>query len=207
MKKITLCLGVGFIAMAMLPSCGKDAKEQKTSVASKNTTPAAQTAEQGTLPNYRFVNVDSIGLKYNLAVDFNEQMISLQNNIAEEEKKQQNLAQSKLSALEKRAQAAQQMTDMNAARSQMEGIQKEAEEVQRQAQQKMADVGSNAEKQIANNAKILQDSLTNFLRDYAQEKGYDAIFVNQTAPYYNPALDITDEVIEGLNARYNKVKK
>lgn len=39
------------------------------------------------------------------------------------------------------------------------------------------------------------------------QKGYDAILFKAATLYINPALDITNEVVEGLNARYNKVKK
>lgn len=205
MKKKFLYACIGLTAMSVLPSCGNS--DSKEAPASKNAAAKAVTMAPGTMPNYRFVNLDSIGLKYNLAIDFNEQMIRLQNSLSEEEKRQQNIAQSKLAGLEKRAQEAQSLTDPVAMRSQLESINKEYESLQRQAQQKMADAAANAEKTIAENSKILQDSLTNFLRYYAEQRGYDAILVNSAAPYYNPALDVTDEVVEGLNARYNKVKK
>lgn len=199
-------LGISLMMMAALcaVSCGNSETKEKT--AQKNKTATAVPAP-GTMPNYRFVNLDTISVKYNLAIDFNEQMIRLQNGLADEEKRQQNLAQNKLAALEKKAQAAQQLTDPVAMRSQLESIQKEYEDIQRSAQQKLAEAGINAEKSMADNSKILQDSLTNFLREYAEQRGYDAILVNSAAPYYNPALDVTDEVVEGLNARYNKVKK
>ena len=35
---------------------------------------------------------------------------------------------------------------------------------------------------------------------------YDAIFFKNATLYINPNLDITDEIVEGLNARYNKKK-
>lgn len=203
MKKTILGLGVMMFAAVSAVSCGNSA--DKNSAPQKNVSKGTAAAV-GVLPNYRFVNLDTISVKYNLAIDFNEQMIRLQNGLAEEEKRQQTLAQNKLAALEQKAQAAQQLTDPNAMRAQLESIQREYDNIQRNAQQKMAEAGMNAEKTIADNSKTLQDSLTNFLRDYAEQRGYDAVLVNSAAPYYNPALDVTDEVVEGLNARYNKVK-
>ena len=43
--------------------------------------------------------------------------------------------------------------------------------------------------------------------DYNKIKGYDAILFKSAGAYFNPALDITDEVVKGLNDRYNKVQK
>lgn len=47
----------------------------------------------------------------------------------------------------------------------------------------------------------LSDSISNFVRDYNATRGYDAILLREAGVYFNPALDITAEVIEGLNAR------
>ncbi len=62
------------------------------------------------------------------------------------------------------------------------------------------------EQQIAEQAAFqqqqLQDSLTNFLNDYAKTKGFDVIIVKTPGTYLNPSLEITADVIEGLNARY-----
>lgn len=202
MKKTVLSVALMALAVITTVSCGKS--DDKGATLAKAV--SAKASQTGYMPNYRFVNLDTIGLKYNLAIDFNEQMIRLQNGLAEEEKRQQQIAQNKLAALEKRAQNAQQLTDAAAMRAEMESINRQYEEIQRQAQQKLAEAGMNAEKTIADNSQVLQDSLTSFLRDYAALRGYDAILVNTAAPYYNPALDVTDEVVEGLNARYNKVK-
>lgn len=209
MNNKILSLGVGLLGACMLAACGgKEEAPKKAKVNNKAlSTATAPGADAAAGPNYRFINVDTISKKYNLAIDFNEQMIRLQNSLAEEDKRQQQAAQSKMAALEKRAHEAQTMTDPNAMRKEIESIQSQYESIQTEAQRKLTELAANAEKTTARNAQVLQDSITNFLRDYAEEMGYDAIIVNQAAPYYNPALDITDEVVEGLNARYNKVKK
>ena len=71
MKKTILSVGLGLMALAVLPSCGGDKAESGKAAASKNSTPvAAKKADSGNLPNFRFIDSDTIGLKYNLAVDF-----------------------------------------------------------------------------------------------------------------------------------------
>lgn len=203
MKKRILSVGILMVALAMVTSCG-NSDSKKTETKSKNATPAAVTGSQpGAGLNIRFINIDTIGLKYNLAIDFNEQMIRLQNNLAEEEKKQRNSLQASATSLQNKMKAAQSEAEASALQGEYDNLQK----MQSNAEQKLSQMGADMEKTLTNNAKTLQDSLSNFLRDYAAEKGYDAILVNTAAPYYSPALDITDEVLEGLNNRYNKVKK
>lgn len=49
----------------------------------------------------------------------------------------------------------------------------------------------------------LNDSLNNCVRDINAVLGYDAILFRESGVYFNPALDITDQIITVLNARYN----
>ena len=42
---------------------------------------------------------------------------------------------------------------------------------------------------------------------YNSTRGYDAILLKQAGLYFNPALDITDEIVKGLNSRYTRVEE
>ena len=46
-----------------------------------------------------------------------------------------------------------------------------------------------------------------FSQDYAKKNNYDMILFKSATGYINPSLEVTDEVIEGLNKRYTKVAK
>jgi len=52
----------------------------------------------------------------------------------------------------------------------------------------------------------LQDSLNNFIADYNKSKKYDLILskAGSNILYATPTMDITKEIIDGLNKRYNK---
>ena len=52
--------------------------------------------------------------------------------------------------------------------------------------------------------QTLQDSLDNFLADYNKDKKYDMILNKATVLYSDKKYDITQDVINGLNARYKK---
>ena len=67
------------------------------------------------------------------------------------------------------------------------------------------------ERKIQNNGFEMRDSINSFLKMYNQTKGYDLIISNaglDNLLYANPAYNITNEIVEGLNARYNpSIKK
>ena len=60
------------------------------------------------------------------------------------------------------------------------------------------------------NSLQLRDSINSFLKIYNKDKGYSLIISNtgfDNLLYADPAFNITDEIVEGLNARYNPEKK
>ncbi len=54
--------------------------------------------------------------------------------------------------------------------------------------------------------KEMRDSIQSFLRDYNKSKGYSIILskAGDNMLYADPALDITSDVVNGLNKRYKK---
>ena len=55
--------------------------------------------------------------------------------------------------------------------------------------------------------QAVNDSIEAFVKEYNKTRGYDAILLKNATLFINPDLDITNEIVEGLNARYNKVTK
>ena len=56
--------------------------------------------------------------------------------------------------------------------------------------------------QLADMQKQIQDSIDSVVKHICETKGYDAILNSAAGLYFNPALDITDEVVNELNRRY-----
>ena len=79
--------------------------------------------------------------------------------------------------------------------------------MQNEAQRQVSTLENNMQKAMMDAQKTVNDSITKFIEEYNAPRGYDAILYKNATLYINPALDITNEVVEGLNARYNKVKK
>lgn len=150
------------------------------------------------LPNYRYVDIDTILAKYHLAKDYTEEMIRMRNNIEAEAKRHENSIKSFASSMENKYKNNQYTEQTyNADQQKLQQLQSNAESSISRLQ------NSSAEAMMAGE-KVVQDSIHSFIEQYNASHHYDAIFLKAATLYINPALDITEEVIEGLNARYNK---
>lgn len=153
------------------------------------------------LPNYRYVDIDSILKKYNLAADYNEEMLRMQSNLENEARRHENSIKSFAGSMESKYKNNQYTEQtFNADQSKLQQMQNNAQAQMDQLQRSSAEAALKA-----NN--VVMDSINNFIDHYVTSHHYDAILLKSATLYIDPALDITDEVVEGLNARYNKVKK
>ena len=191
---IALIAGVASIGVT---ACGEKKAESKT--------PAAKTVnakQAGALPNYRYVDLDTILSRYNLAKDYNEEMMRMQSSMESTMRKHENRLQSMANTMQNKMNNNGYLT-----RESYEADQRNLAGAQNEAQTQAASLQSNFEQQAMQAQKTVNDSIKAFIEDYNKSRGYDAILFKGATLYINPALDITDEVVEGLNARYNKVKK
>lgn len=200
MKKIILALPMAalLLATATVAGCG-DSKDKNDSV--KNVRREASAHDAKT--NICFVNLDTLYSQYNLAKEIQAENEKMQNELANWASKQQQGLQSAAGNLQTRAQAGQ---------ISQAAYENEARQLQQRSQALDAEGQKRAEatqKLIADNIKRLDDSIHNYLVDFNKENKYDAILT--TAPgavmLYNPQLDVTNEVVKGLNARYKKADK
>ncbi len=152
-----------------------------------------------------YVRVDTLLSQYNLSKDLNEIMLrkeenaratlnekgrDLQNQMAEFQRKLQNNA----------------FVSEERARQENDRLQK----VQQNLQELQTRLASELDAEGKKNTQILHDSLQNFLKIYNKTHRYSMILSNagmESLLYADPAYDITDEVVKGLNARYKKASK
>lgn len=192
-SSLTLAAGIAL----SLASCGGNDTQ-----APSKTQAAAAAAAPGTLPNYRYVDLDSVLLKYNLSKDYNEEMMRMQSNMENEVKRHESSIQSFATSMQQKMQNNGYLSEES-----YKADQQKIANMQNTAQRSVATLQSNFENAAMTAQKTVNDSIEAFIKDYNAKHGYDAIFFKNATLYINPALDITDEVVEGLNARYNKVKK
>lgn len=193
LKISALALGIA-VSMA---ACSSDGKKEDSKPA-----PAAGKITPGALPNYRYVDLDTILNNYNLAKDYNEQMMRMQNNLESEARKHENSLQAQANQMQKKYQ-----NNGYTSEEQFKSDQQRLNNMQNEAQKKMGSMQQNFAETADKLQKEVNDSIEAFIAEYNAKRGYDAIFFKAATLHINPALDITREVVDGLNARYNKVKK
>lgn len=194
MKKLTLAvfsLGVAAIAV----SCGN-------SDAAKNTVADSTGVATDATPavNIRYIDEDSISANYNLAKDFKEASIAAFSRLEAAQQQKTREIQNFGSQIESKMKSNGYLSEQSY-QADMTKFQK----MQQDAQNYLANMQRSTEMELAQQQQQLQDSLSQFLIDYNKEKKYDAILFKAAGAYFNPALDITSDVIKGLNERYNKV--
>lgn len=177
------------------------------SCANQNTDQAATAADstaEAKAPsmNIRFIDADSITTHYNLAKDFKDIAIRAISKL-------ENAQQNKGAEIQRFAAQIEQKYRSNGYLSQAsyEADMNKLNKMQQDAQNYLANLQNTTDQEMAEQRQQLNDSIENYIKIYNAGKGYDAILYRHSGVYFNPDLDITNEIIEGLNARYNKVEK
>lgn len=203
MKKLAIAANalLAVLAISSLASCSSNSNTNDSVEASavKGNDSVAAVASQ---INIRFINEDTISANYNLAKDFKEQAIR-------EYSKLENARQARANEIQKFGAQIEQKMKSNGYLSEASynADMAKINKMQEDAQNYLANMQRNTEQQLAAQQQQLTDSINAFIKEYNATKHYDAILYRAAGVYFNPALDITNEVLEGLNARYNKVKK
>ncbi len=184
--------GVALMAFAavVMSSCGNKANEQAEAKASE---------QPATGLNIRYIDLDSITANYNLVKDYNEINIKTMTRL-------DNAQRTKQAELQKRANDIQTKVQNNGYISEHTynaDLQK-FQQQQRDAEVYLGNLQQQAQQDALDQSKAFNDSLNNYIEIYMKSHNYDAILFRAAGVYFNPSLDITKEIVDGLNARYIK---
>ena len=148
----------------------------------------------------RYIDEDSIMANYNLAKDINEAMLRRQNQFDAAQKQRGNEISKFGNAMQQKYQNNQYLTEeaFNADQAKLQKMQADAENY-------LAGLQQSIQNELAQSQTQLLDSIDNFMKDYAKKKGFDMVLRKSATLFIDEKYDVTDEVIEGLNKRYNKV--
>ena len=175
--------------------------------AGKSNQEATTSAQPATLSGMKiaYVEIDTLLSKYNFFKDLSEEMVKKSEDMRLTLNKKAN-------ELEKEKRDFQTKYENNAFHTQeraqqvYNGILKLEQDLQEQSNQLQSELMSENEK---NNLQ-LRDSINAFLKEYNKGKKYDLILSNtgfDNLLYADSAYNITQEILEGLNARYVSPKK
>ena len=190
MKKSALLVAAIFATALSFSSCdGSANKEDKALIPVKP-------AEEG-MTNIRWYDLDTVSSHYKLVELLNaeaEAAMSSYQSFARQKS-------SEIAALQKKIEDKMRNNGYLSEESynnDMRDLQNKANIAQNAVAQREQQIAE----QAANQQKQLLDSLNNFLDSYAIEKGFDVIIVKTPGMYLSPELNITDDIVDGLNARY-----
>ena len=163
-----------------------------------NATPASALAS-GEL-KIAYVEIDSLLTKYRFWNDLNEMMIQKEENI-------RTTLNEKAKELEQEMREFQRKLENNgfASRERAEQENLRIAQKQRDLQQLQEKLANELQTENQKNSLQLRDSINSFLKIYNKDKGYSLIFSNtgfDNLLYADKAFNITEEIVEGLNARY-----
>lgn len=186
----------GFIALTLILMFAQCSENKANDTA--NATPAA-----GGSVNMKiaYVEIDSLLTKYRFCNDLNEMMIKKEENI-------------RTTLNEKAKELDSEMREFNrklenngfASRERAEQENLRISQKQRDLQQLQEKLTNELQAENQKNNLQLRDSINSFLKIYNKTKGYSLIISNSGLDnllYADPAYNITQEIVDGLNARYN----
>ena len=152
-----------------------------------------------------YVDVDTLLSQYNFCKDLNADMISKEEN-------SRMVLNQKANELRKSQQEFQKKYESNAFISPERAQQEYARlgKLEQDLQALQNKLATEMASENAKNSQILRDSINAFLKEYNKTKGYNLIISNTSFDnllYADSTLNITKEIVDGLNARYTPVAK
>ncbi len=203
MKKTILSVALLFAitTTVSLSSC-----VDKAAAGDKGKTPKQETVTKGSNAsgslNVRYVDEEKLLEEYNLAKDVKEAMTRAQSKLVSAQQSRLNEIQQLGNQIEQKMKSNgfSSEAEYNAAVAQFQKKQQDAELY-------VGNLQRSTELDINQLQTQLQDSIKSFVKVLSEKNGYDAVLLQSAGLYFSPKLDVTKEVVEGLNARYVKVAK
>lgn len=153
-----------------------------------------------------YVDIDTLLTSYNLWIELNEEMIRKEENVrATLNEKAQDL-QNEYEEFDRKLKNNAFVT-RERAESEQNRILKKSQDLEKLQERLSNELATENNK----NNILFRDSINSFIREYNKEKGYNVILsrIGDNILYIDYEMNITQEIIDGLNARYvsNKGKK
>ena len=146
-----------------------------------------------------FVDIDSLLNNYEFSITINKEMLRKEENMRLTLSEKARDLQQDIDEFQRKLENNVFATQARAEEEQNR-ILKKRESYERLSERLASELAAESQK----NNVILRDSIYSYLKEYNATQGYDLIIsrVGDNLLYANEALDITKEVIKGLNDRY-----
>ena len=190
----------GLLALAVMTAFTQCDNNKGTTTNTGNATPTGGVSEL----KIAYVEIDSLLTQYNFCKDLNEAMMRKQENVNATLNEKMKALDNEVREFERKYN--NHVFTPERAQQEQARLLKMRQYLEAQHQRLMAELQQENDK----NSMQLRDSINSFLKEYNKTKGYSLIISNTGADnllYADPSLNITKEIIEGLNKRYVPAEK
>ncbi len=201
MKKILYAVAI--LALGVTTACGgngeADAKSDSLTI-----TPVKKVKSESfaATTNIRYIDRDSLLFKFDYARHTMDECHQIAVALQQYQNELGAQLQSKQNAIQEKAKNNGYLSEAS-----YNADLKELQNLDRSLQTRYAARADKDNRRINELTKAASDYIDNFLIEYNKTKKYDAILDRAVGLYFNPALDITDEVVKALNESYNKAQE
>ena len=202
MKKILYAVAI--LALGVNTACGGNGENDGEKTDSLTAAPVKKVKAEAfaATTNIRYIDRDSLLVKF----DYSRNTMDECHRIAVALQQYQNelgaQLQSKQNAIQEKVKSNGYLSEAS-----YNADLKELQNLARTLQTRYAARADKDNRRINELTKAASDYIDNFLVEYNKTKKYDAILDRAAGLYFNPALDITGEVVKALNEAYSKTKE
>ena len=165
---------------------------------------AAPVAYNGETLKIAYVDVDTLLINYSLWIELNEEMIRKEESVRATLNEKAKSLQAEYEEFERKLNN-NAFATRERAEAEQKRILKKREELEEVSERLTNELAIENNK----NSVLFRDSINAYIRDYNKIHGYNIILsrIGDNILYIANAMNITQEIIEGLNARHEKSKK
>lgn len=175
--------------VALAASCGDKAP------ANVNSSTSDSTACVGC--RIAYFDADSVMRSYTLAQQLTEEGQRLMNQFQQQANTKQRDLETQAANIQRKVQNNIYLSEASY-QNEVQSLQ----QAQANAERQLAAQQNQVQATMAASQQRLNDSIMNCVNDLNKTLGYDAILFRESGVYFNPALDITAQIITELNRRY-----
>lgn len=148
-----------------------------------------------------YVDIDTLLINYTLWVELNEEMIRKEEDVRATLNEKFTNLQADIEDFERKM-SNNAFVSRQRAEAEQNRILKKREELEKLQERLTSELSIENEK----NSLLFRDSINAYIRDYNKTHGYNIILsrIGDNILYIDQAMNVTQEIIDGLNARYAK---
>lgn len=195
--KISICTLCATIVALTFTQCTQ---------APQQTTPATPQVvySNGEALKIAYVDIDTLLVNYSLWIELNEEMIRKEENVRATLNEKAKSLQTDYEDFERKLNN-NAFATRERAEAEQNRILKKREDLEKLQERLTNELAVENNK----NSLLFRDSINAYIRDYNKEHGYNIILsrIGDNILYIDNTMNITQEVIKGLNARHEKNKK